>query len=87
MLTKKVYMTTNLIETLNLRTQFEELTKDYRFPQPYSGSDINTLNWFIKEGHKSNSLRTGYDQAKKIAKTIIKEYHGSEKTTKRFSIR
>ena len=86
MLTEKVYMTINLIETLNLRTKFEELTHEYRFPQPYSGSDINTLNWFIKEGHKSNSLRTGYDQAKKIAKTIIKEYHGSEEIRKGFTL-
>ena len=75
-------MTINLIETLNLRTQFEELTREYRFPDPYSGSDINTINWFVKEGHKSNSLRVGYDHAKKIAKTLIKEYHGSEEIRK-----
>ena len=72
-------MIINLIETLNLRTKFEELTKDYRFPNGYSGSDINTLYWFIENGHKSNSLRSGYEQAKELAKTIIKEYHGTEK--------
>jgi hypothetical protein len=37
------------------------------------GSDINTINWFLKDGHRSNSLRNGFKEAKELAKKI-KEY-------------
>lgn len=64
----------NLIELLMLRTEFEELTTEYKFPEEVSGSCINTLNWFVQDGHKSNSLRNGFDDAKKIAQKILTEY-------------
>ena len=48
------------------------------------GSDIDTINWFIEEGHKSNSLRRGFKKAKSIAETI-RSYH-AEEVTKRFEI-
>ena len=63
-------------EILRLRSEFEELTQGYNMPE---GSDINTLEWFIENGHRSNSLRNGFDRAKEIA-LAIKEYNdGSEK--------
>ena len=37
-------------------------------------SDINTLKWFVENGHKSNSLRDGYHKAYEIAESIITEY-------------
>ena len=57
-------------EILRLRTDFEELTHGFNMPE---GSDINTLEWFVENGHRSNSLRNGFDDAKKIAQTIITE--------------
>ena len=60
----------SLTEVLRLRSDFEEITKGYNMPE---GSDINTINWFLKDGHRSNSLRNGFKEAKEIAK-IIKEY-------------
>ena len=71
----------NVQELLNLRTRFEEVTQDFKFE--YSGpngldlmprSDINTLKWFVERGHKSNSLRDGYQAAYEIAEAIITEY-------------
>ena len=71
----------NVQELLNLRTRFEEVTQDFKFE--YSGpngldlmhrSDINTLKWFVENGHKSNSLRDGYQAAYEIAEAIITEY-------------
>ena len=59
-------------EILNLRTQFEEITEEFKLEQ--HGSDINTLNWFVENGHKSNSLRDGYRRALEIAEAIITEY-------------
>ena len=54
-----------------LRFEFEELTEGYNMPE---SSDINTLEWFIENGHRSNSLRNGFDDAKQIAITIITEH-------------
>jgi hypothetical protein len=59
-----------MIEALNLRTRFEETTKDFNMPD---GSCIDTIEWFIENGHRSNSLRNGFEEAMAIAKTI-KEY-------------
>jgi hypothetical protein len=39
------------------------------------GSDINTLEWFIENGHRSNSLRNGFDDAKQIAIKILTEHN------------
>lgn len=59
-------------EILKLRTQFEEITSDFKLDQV--GSDINSLRWFVENGHKSNSLRDGYRTAYEIAEAIITEY-------------
>jgi len=56
---------------VQLRFEFEELTKTYNMQLP--GSDINTIEWFVENGHRSNSLRNSFDEALKIAK-IIKEF-------------
>jgi hypothetical protein len=63
-------------ELLRLRTDFEELTHGFSMPE---GSDINTLNWFVENGHRSNSLRNGFDDAKQIAITIITEHNKWQK--------
>ncbi len=39
----------------------------------HRGSCINTLKWFVENGHRSNSLRNGVDNAKQIAEKIITE--------------
>ena len=62
-------------ELLNLRTEFENITADFKFAEGYSGSDINSLNWFIDNGHKSNSLRDGFTKALQIAEAITTEYY------------
>ena len=57
-------------DILNLRFEFEELTNGYQMPE---GSDINAIEWFVENGHRSNSLRNGFDNALEIAKTILTE--------------
>ena len=61
-----------LVDMLNLRTRFEEITADYKFKEPM-GSDINSLKWFVENGHKSNSLRNGFNDAMEIAEKILTE--------------
>jgi len=72
-------------QVLQLRNEFEFITKNFNMPD---GSDIDTIEWFLKNGHKSNSLRNGFKEAKKIAKEI-KEYSDgcTKKTTSRKQIR
>ena len=43
-----------LTQAISLRSEFEILTKTYNMPE---GSDIDTIEWFIENGHSSNSLR------------------------------
>ena len=74
-------MIRSLAEVLVLRYQFEELTKNFIMEHE---SDIDTINWFIEEGHKSNSLRRGYKKAKSIAETIRSYY--AEEIRKRFEV-
>lgn len=59
------------VEVLNLRTRFEEIVKDFNMNSFNSG--IDTIEWFIENGHRSNSLRNGFNEAMDIANTI-KEY-------------
>lgn len=70
-------------EILKLRTEFEETTEDFKLDQV--GSDINSLKWFVENGHKSNSLRNGYQTALEIAEAIITEYENGGRGTKKDS--
>ena len=61
----------SLMQLLNLRADFEGLTQNFNLS--IEGSCINTLEWFVGNGHRSNSLRNGFDNAKQIAEKIITE--------------
>ena len=62
----------NVQELLNMRTDFENITSDFKLES--TNSDINSLKWFVENGHKSNSLRDGYQKAYELAEAIITEY-------------
>ena len=75
----------SLTQAIKLRSDFEELTKGYNMPE---GSDINTINWFLKDGHRSNSLRNGFNDATDIAKRIKEFNNGcTEKIRSRKQVR
>ena len=69
----------SLTQIIKLRSDFEELTNGYNMPE---GSDINTINWFLKDGHRSNSLRNGFKEAKELAKKIKEYSDGCTKKTR-----
>jgi hypothetical protein len=62
-----------LTRIIQLRFEFEEITKSYNME--VSGSDINSIEWFIENGHRSNSLRNGFNDALNIAKKIKEFYN------------
>ena len=68
-----------LTQVISLRSEFEILTKTYNMPE---GSDIDTIEWFIENGHRSNSLRRGFKKALDIAKTIKEFNDGCTKKTR-----
>ena len=68
-----------LTEVLLLRSEFEFTTKTYNMPE---GSDIDTIEWFIENGHRSNSLRKGFDDALTLAKKIKEFSDGCTKKTR-----
>jgi len=70
----------SLTQCLFLRTLFEELTRTYNMPE---GSSIDNIEWFIENGHRSNSLRNGFADAMKIARRIKEYYYGSSKKTRK----
>ena len=74
-----------LTQVIQLRNDFELLTKDYNMPD---GSAIDTIEWFLENGHRSNSLRNGFKDAQEIAKKIKEFADGCRKETrKRKSVR
>ena len=64
----------NLINILNLRTEFDSITRNYKIPEEHKNSDIHSLIWFINNSRSSNRLRPSYDRAMDIAKYIICEF-------------
>ena len=68
-----------LTEAIQLRSEFEFITKGYNMPD---GSSIDTIEWFLENGHRSNSLRNGFKEAKEIAKKIKEFADGCTKTTR-----
>ena len=62
-----------LAEILNTRTDFEKITEGYNMPK---GSGINNIEWFIENGHKSNRLRDGFDDALECAHKIKELTYG-----------
>ena len=69
-----------LTQILQLRNEFEDITRDYNMTH---ASDIDSIEWFIENGHRSNSLRNGFKRAKEIAKIIKEYYYGSTKEARK----
>ena len=67
-----------LAEILNTRTEFERITHDFNLPS--NESDINSINWF-ENGHRSNSLRSTFGDAMKLAIRIKELADECTKTT------
>ena len=68
-----------LTEAIQLRSEFEFITKGFNMPD---GSSIDTIEWFIDNGHRSNSLRKGFEDALTLAKEIKEFSDGCTKKTR-----
>ena len=74
------------MQLLNHRSEFENIVSTLKVPDNF-GSSINNLKWFVENGHRSNSLRNGFEDAKNIAKIIITEETEWQKKRKQLMLR
>jgi hypothetical protein len=63
----------SLAGVLNKRSKWELIVIDYKLPSDRLHGTINNLQWFIKNGHRSNSLRDGFKEAQNLAKEIVND--------------
>lgn len=67
-------MNTSLSELLRLRSVWEDEVSRYKFPEKdlYHGT-INSLEWFLENGHSSNRLRKNYGNVVQLAEEILEK--------------
>ena len=63
-----------IFDILNLRTQWEDITKDYKIDNHHG--TIDNLISFINDGAKGNRFRANFKTSIDIAETIV-NYYGS----------
>jgi hypothetical protein len=61
----------NVFQYLMLRSEWEELVKDFKFVG--KEGTIDNLRIFIENGHKGNRFRPGFDRAVKITQEILRK--------------
>ena len=67
-----------LCEALSKRYQFEKMISFRKsFDLPNYESDIDSLTYFINNGHRNNRFRKNFEPAMEIAKEIIDYYDRS----------
>jgi hypothetical protein len=59
----------NVFQYLTLRSEWEELVKDFKFVG--KEGTIDNLRTFIENGHKGNRFRPGFDRAVEITQEIL----------------
>ena len=75
----------SLATYLNLRSEYEEIVRDFNVPDEIKNGLEESFIWIDKYGYKSNSLRNNFSKAKDICKLLLGELNGKE-TTKRKSV-
>jgi hypothetical protein len=63
-------MMMTVFELLNLRYEWEELVRDYKFVGKQG--TLDNLEQFKNAGYKSNRFRPGFERALEITETILK---------------
>ena len=62
----------NLFEYLNLRSEWENIVRSYKFV-PKDGT-IDNLKNFKENGHKGNRFRQDFDRAMEITNEILRNF-------------
>ena len=70
----------NVFTALNARSQLEEITRAFKFPDisKHQGT-IENLVWFLSEGKKSNARRKNCPEAIRLAQVILENKYEEAK--------
>jgi len=66
-------MSISLAELLRLRSEFEDLARNFDVAEDKRQGVINSLEWFKRYGNRKNRFRNGYDRAIEICNIMLKE--------------
>ena len=64
-------MSSDFFQMLNLRSEFEDLARNFEMPEERRSGIINNLEWFKNQGNKKNRFREGYNRAVEICEEIL----------------
>jgi len=66
-------MNMSLSELLVLRSEYEDLARNFDVAEDKRHGVINSLEWFKRYGNRKNRFRNGYDRAIEICNVMLKE--------------
>jgi|TARA_Y100000389_G_C17330326_1_gene447734 hypothetical protein len=66
-------MSISLAELLRLRSEYEDLARNFDIAEDKRQGVINSLEWFKRYGNRKNRFRNGYDRAIEICNVMLKE--------------
>jgi hypothetical protein len=66
-------MSISLAELLRLRSEYEDLARNFDVAEDKRQGVINSLEWFKRYGNRKNRFRNGYDRAIEICNIMLKE--------------
>ena len=66
-------MSISLAELLRLRSEYEDLARNFDVSEDKRQGVINSLEWFKRYGNRKNRFRNGYDRAIEICNVILRE--------------
>lgn len=64
----------SVFEILNLRSQWEDLVKDFQLDDSRKHGTIQNIKYFYEYCAPGNRFRKGYDEAVEIAETMLRNY-------------
>ena len=66
-------MSISLAELLRLRSEYEDLARNFDIAEDKRHGVINSLEWFKRYGNRKNRFRNGYDRAIEICNVMLRE--------------
>jgi len=66
-------MNISLAELLRLRSEYEDLARNFDVAEDKRHGVINSLEWFKRYGNRKNRFRNGYGRAVEICNVMLKE--------------
>lgn len=66
-------MNISLAELLRLRSEYEDLARNFDIAEDKRHGVINSLEWFKRYGNRKNRFRNGYDRAIEICNVMLRE--------------